>query len=312
MRKILVAIVLTVAVSACKGPSRSESDKMTSTDVNAEITIDEPVGNSEAKSMDLTLASASPPRKAGYVKFPTFPVIDDYGDQASKTGKPSVAEKKIIKEGEIRFKTADINETRKSLYASLKKLGGYVAEESENNDSESGQKEITLQTRIPSKNFDLFLSNVSENAESIDSKNISIRDVTTQFIDVTTQLANKKKLEERYLELLKKGNKISDLLEIENKLTEIRSDIESTQGQLNYLSKQVEYSSLNITFYSRQTVQDNGQSFGYKIKKALTGGWHTLSNLFFSFIEWWPIWLILAGLVYLFRRWLRKRRAANS
>jgi uncharacterized coiled-coil protein SlyX len=217
-------------------------------------------------------------------------------------------DKKIIKEGEIRFKTTDINETRKALYASLKKLGGYVAEESENNDSESGQKEITLQTRIPAKNFDVFLTNVSDNAESIDSKNIRIKDVTTQFIDVTTQLANKKKLEERYLELLKKGSKISDLLEIENKLTEIRSEIESTQGQLNYLTKQVEYSSLNVTFYSKQTVQDNGQTFGYKIKRALSGGWHTLGSLFFGFIEWW---LIVAGLAYLLKRWRKTRKATK-
>jgi hypothetical protein len=190
-------------------------------------------------------------------------------------------------------------------------LGGYVAEESENNDSESGQKEITLQTRIPAKNFDVFLTNVSDNAESIDSKNIRIKDVTTQFIDVTTQLANKKKLEERYLELLKKGSKISDLLEIENKLTEIRSEIESTQGQLNYLTKQVEYSSLNVTFYSKQTVQDNGQTFGYKIKRALSGGWHTLGSLFFGFIEWWPIWLIVAGLAYLLKRWRKTRKATK-
>jgi hypothetical protein len=64
-----------------------------------------------------------------------------------------------------------------------------------------------------------------------------------------------------------------DLLDIEEKLTEIRSDIEATQGQLNYMSKQVAYSSLNITFYTKQPEQvATGNGFGYKFKNALTSG----------------------------------------
>ncbi|MFD0751071.1 DUF4349 domain-containing protein [Mucilaginibacter calamicampi] len=291
MKKILiVAATIVFAALGCKGPGKPEVDKM----AMADIAIDESVGNSAATDppSEYELKAAAPGPK-GYSNRYSTPV-------------GVKIEKKIIKEGDIHFKTGDINETRKTLYASLKKLGGYVAEESENNDSESGQKEITLQTRIPAKNFDAFLTNVSANAESIDSKNIRIQDVTTRFIDVTTQLANKKKLEERYLELLKKGSKISDLLEIENKLTEIRSDIESTQGQLNYLSKQVEFSSLDITFYSKQTAQDNGQSFGYKIKTAVLSGWQILGSLFFGFVAWWPIWLVLLGGIVFLRRWAKR------
>jgi hypothetical protein len=299
MRKILImAVAMIIAAAGCTGPSEPQAEKAVMADANAEIRIDEPVGNS---------AMMEPPTQQELKAAPPGP--KGYSSHANNDLR---VEKKIIKEGEIRFKTGDINETRKALYESLKKLGGYVAEESENNDSESGQKEITLQTRIPAKNFNAFLINVSANAESVDSKNIRIKDVTTQFIDVTTQLTNKKKLEERYLDLLKKGSKIADLLEIENKLTEIRSEIESTQGQLNYLAKQVEYNSLNVTFYSKQTIHDNGKTFGYQIKTALTGGWQTLGNLFFGFIEWWPIWLILAAIFYVSKRWRRNRRGINN
>jgi len=306
MKRILTAALTFLILSSCgKGGTHMKGYD------NKDIVVDEPVGNSDVASVVEEKAEAP-----ATVRFPPPVVKEDMEvlDNQSRPGdaSPVNIDKKIIKEGEIHFKTEDINQTRKILYASLKKLGGYVAEESENNYSEVGQKEITLQTRIPAKNFDAFLINVSSNAETIDSKNIRIKDVTTEYIDVTTRLANKKKLEERYLELLKKGSKISDLLEIENKLTDIRSDIESTQGQLNYMMKQVAYSTIDVTFYSRQTVQDNGQTFGYKIKRALSGGWQTLGSLFFAFIEWWPIWLILAGLIYLFRRWRKKRRQQNN
>ena len=76
------------------------------------------------------------------------------------------------------------------------------------------------------------MSSISAAAGKIDSKNIKVKDVTTQFIDLTAQLANKKKLEQRYQELLKQGTKIADLLQIEDKLNEIQTDIDSTQGTI--------------------------------------------------------------------------------
>jgi hypothetical protein len=289
MKKILIIPVLLLLVgSACN----SKNESMSAVMVADSVATDE-----MAVNMEMAL-----PEPVAQTKF-VPPIVKE------ETNKNAEVDKKIIKEGEIRFRTADVAETRKAIYTSLKKLGGYAAEEQELNSSYNGEKQITIHARVPAKNFDQLLTNVSENAESIDSKNIRIKDVTTEYIDVTTRLANKKKLEERYLELLKKGSKISDLLEIENKLTDIRSDIESSQGQLNYMMKQVAYSTIDITFYSQQTAQDNGQTFGYKIKRALTGGWHTLGSLFFGFIEWWPIWLIVAGLVYLLKRWRKKRRA---
>lgn len=113
--------------------------------------------------------------------------------------------------------------------------------------------------------------------------------------------------------MLKKASKISDLLEIENKLTEIRSDIESTQGQLNYLNKQVIYSSLNITFYTKQVIQaDKPIGFGYKFKKALHKGWFFLEHLFFKIVALWPLWLLLVVAFITYRVWRRKKRLTND
>ena len=228
---------------------------------------------------------------------------------APQATKPDEVSKKIIKEGDISFETNDTKRTRNSIYTALSKLGGYIGEESETNSSDYNRKEFNLKIRVPAKNFDQFLNGVTAIAEKIDSKNIRIKDVTTEYIDITTQLANKRKLEERYLELVKKANRMADLLEIENKIAEIRTDIESTQGRLNYLVKQVDYSSLDITFYTKQiAVQDNGSTFGYRLKSALADGWIVLGGLFFGFIQVWPIWILFGIVIYLIRAWRRRRR----
>jgi hypothetical protein len=217
-------------------------------------------------------------------------------------------EKKIIKEGDIRFETSDVAQARKQIITSLKHLGGYAEDDSETTDGAQGSKEYTISIRIPAKNFDAFLGTVASTAVKIDSRNIRVKDVTTQFIDTKTRLDNKLQLEKRYLNLLNRAGKMRDLLDIEDKLTEIRSDIESTQSQLNYMSKQVAYSSLNITFYTKQAEQvAAGNGFGYKLMHSLTSGWDFLQDLFFGLLANWPLLIIIVIVLVLIRRWRRNR-----
>jgi hypothetical protein len=102
---------------------------------------------------------------------------------------------------------------------------------------------------------------------------------------------------------------MSEILQVENKLNEIRSEIESEQGQLNYMSRQVAYSTLDITFYTHAVVHaDSGYSIGYKFKKALSDGWDTLQQIFFGLIAIWPIVFIGILLIILFKIWRKRRK----
>lgn len=253
-------------------------------------------GAKEQKMLVRDLALYAPPAMNNRVRLSTA---------IPPPGSSSDISRKIIKEGEINFETKNISETRNSIYASLQKLGGYIAEEKETNDTANSRNEYVLTARIPENNFDVFLNSVSENAAKIDSKSIRARDVTTEYIDIATHLANKKKLEDRYVDLLKKGTKIADLLEIENKISQIETSVDSTQGQLNYLVKQIEYSSLDVTFYTKKANVDNSQGFGSKFINALAVGWGDLIAIFLGFISIWPLWIILIISYFPVKNWLK-------
>jgi hypothetical protein len=273
MKPILVIPFLLIALSGCKSN-------------NSPAVADE---------MAQPLAKANAPVKQYEKKAEPNPATID-------------TSKKLIKEGSISFEASDLKSTRGKILMSLKNLNGYVAEEQENNESDSNQKQIILSLRVPSKNFDLLLDSISGDAEKVDSKNVSVKDVTAQYMDIETSLNNQKLLENRYRELLKKSDKMSDILEIESKLTEIRTSIDSTQGSLNYLSKQVAYSSLEVTFYVKQTGQYEGDTIGYKFKAAIKNGWIILQNLFFGIITLWPVILLIVVLYVLIKSWRKRRR----
>ncbi|MDN3583493.1 DUF4349 domain-containing protein [Mucilaginibacter flavus] len=237
---------------------------------------------------------------------------DARADSKAPVNIPVDTAKKIVKEGEIRFESKNLKATRDKILVSLKSLGGYVGEENETNNGDNNRREYDLKIRVPSKNFDRFLDTLSSNADHIDAKNIRVKDVTTEFIDITTQLKNKQLLENRYLELLKRATKTSDLLEIEDKLESIRTDIETTQGQLNYLNSQVAFSSLDITFYNIPTAERADEQFNTKFKNAVAEGWDILKTLFFDTIMLWPVIFIGFVGVWVYRKRKRNRRVENG
>lgn len=282
--------MLLVSVASCGKHESADKLKVTNVELMAPVAAPKgmPAGNAQTDNLDKQKKSV-------------------------KQGDANEMSRKIVREGEITFETDNVKRTRNSIYNSLLNLGGYISEESQTNSGDSSRKDYNLKIRVPSKNFDQFLNGVTSAAGKIESKNIRTTDVTTQYIDYTAQVANKKKLEERYLELLNKATKMSDMLQIEDKLAEIQTDIESTQGQLNYLVKQVEYSELDITFFSKPIVQtdNNDNSFGYRFIQALSRGWDILVEVFFGMLAVWPLWIIFGSAIYILVR-IRKNKPKRN
>ncbi len=257
---------------------------------------------------------SSPKEVVTAVALEKAPVVEDLA-MAPPMGNTEKAEadtgKKVIKTGEMNFEVENLDRARKKILLSVKSLGGYVAEENQSNENGS-RTEYVLKLRIPAKNFDRLLDSVSSGARKIDVKDISVKDVTTEFIDVKARLANAKVLEDTYLGMLKKAGKISDMLEIESKVTEIRTQIDSTQGVLNYLSRQTELGSLNLVFYTQQVAQESDNSIWSRFKGSFGDGWGALQSLFFGLISIWPLTLLLLICFPMIRRWWKGRKRTET
>jgi hypothetical protein len=196
-QRLIVLLAIAVAIAACKNKSSNSFQKAKIT----EIALPAPVAMADK---EISTQKFEPPA------VETENIEEPVGNAILKQiviQKPATIEKKIIKEGDIRFETGNVIDTRKQLISSLKHLGGYAENDSETTDGALGSKEYTLNIRIPAKNFDAFLGTVSSTATKIDSRNIRIKDVTTQYIDTKTRLDNKLQLEKRYLSLLNRAGK---------------------------------------------------------------------------------------------------------
>ncbi len=217
-------------------------------------------------------------------------------------------ETKIIKNADLRFESSDLEKTYATLAINIKKTNAIIQSDAEIKTDYNVSRNLTI--RIPSKNFDAFVSELSKGVSYFDRKEISSRDVTAEYIDTDSRIASKKKLELRYLELLKKANKVQEMLEIEKQLSTIREEIEAKEGQLKYLQNQVSMSTINIEFYKNMATESGVRvSFFGKIWTAIVSGFNSAGVFLIYILEMWPFVLGLIGIIYLIRkRRLRKRQ----
>ena len=261
--KMNLLIVLLVILSACEG---GDSHRLG-------------IGSTEAEySLDAKLTSVPPTEQ---------PAQD-------------IIERKLIRNGNIEFLTADVKKTKTEIERIAKEQNGYISSENENNYGNRFQVNQTL--RIPADKFDAVLKQLEGLAEKVDNKNINTQDVTEEFIDVEARLKTKKELEVRYLDLLKQAKTVADIISIESQIANVRAEVESMEGRLKYLRNQVSFSTLTISFYQESAV---GYGFGSKFLNSLKSGWFNLVDFIFWLLRVWPFVLGITALVIW---WVRRRR----
>lgn len=276
MRNIIVLFLLVLTFSSC-----SKSD------VAAE---------------DMAVSAIKLPAKLEHANYDNANMKDKQAEPAS----PRIPQK-IIKEASLRFETNDLDETFNQIQKAIKESGASVQIDSEGKDYNSVFRNITV--RVPSQNFDSFIENVSKGVSYFERKEISAQDVTEEYIDLTSRLNTKRKLEKRYLEILQKANKISEILEIEKQLSAIREEIEAKEGQLKYLESRVSESTITIEFYKTIAEKQGVQtSYGSKILNAIKTGFFEISSFFISLISIWPFILLFLVIAYFIRKRFKRKK----
>lgn len=213
---------------------------------------------------------------------------------------------KIIKTGNLRFETQDLEKTHQKILDAVRTAKGYVQRDNTGKNYNSHYHNLTI--RIPSESFDTVIQTISDGVSYFEEKTISQRDVTEEFVDLNARLKAKRTLEKRYLELLSKAKNVKEMLEIERELSKIREEIEAREGRLQYLQSQVSESTISIYFYKVTSERGVTVSYGRKMINALKNGWNGVSEFFLGLLHTWPFIILVVFGVFIIRRWIKKRK----
>ncbi len=242
-------------------------------------------------------------------------VVEYTNEQAVPSNAPASPqlrqEQKLIKTSYLTFETKSIEETYQSIKIRIVAFEGYI--QNDNTSKEYDRINRSLLIRIPNKNFQPLVDSITNSVKSLDRRDIQLKDVTEEFVDLEARLKAKRKLEERYLQLLDKARSVKDMLEIERQISNIREEIEAKQGRLNYLQNKVSFSTIHLSFYEIiQGVKAPSQTYTNRLWRAVKGGFTGIGEFIIGVVYLWPFVLFAILIGFFIRNRIRKKETKKT
>lgn len=168
---------------------------------------------------------------------------------AGETGSTALPEnRKWVITVNMDAETEDLDGLMAGLDAEINALAGYVEDQEVYNGSSYASRRhrnANLTIRIPADRVEEFTAAVSGIANVV-STNVSRDDITLQYVDTESRVTALNTEETRLLELLAQAETMSDLLEIEARLSDVRYELESYSSRLRVYDNQVDYATIYL------------------------------------------------------------------
>ena len=292
MKRIILMAAITLLLVSCENKARI-LDSLETEAIEAAVEVSEARSSKTYEQKD----EESSQKNSG-------------SDDLQISGKSRVIEKvptQIIKNSNIQFQVRDVDASHQKISDLLKQFNAYYG--SDNKTTSNYRVDNNSVIRVPSSAFEKLMEELMKESVYTNYKNITAEDVTAEFVDIQARLKTKKEVELRYLALLKQANKITDILEVEDKLRVIREEIEATEGRLKLLKDQVGYSTITLNIYQKlDYTPEPEMGFFSNFKEAFVRGWRSMVDVFIALVRIWPfaiVWIV--GMVFVYRRFMRKK-----
>lgn len=237
-------------------------------------------------------------------------------DESQPVAAPVPTARMIIKTAELLCEVENFEAAAGRMRALAEESGGYLVS-AQTSVRDDNRKSGMLTLRVPADKFETTLAALKKLVKKVETENLSGNDVTEEFYDLTARLENKRRAEQRFLEILKTADKTSEILEVEQALVNVREEIERLEGRKRYLSDQVALSTITVRLFEPRPLITTGRdSFWGKLKRGFENGLAGFGDVLSGTITFVIAVLPLVPLFWLagwgIRKWYRSFKARQG
>jgi len=218
-RKIIILTLFILLISACSSFSSPKEEG--STDNSGAVTED-------SEGM-----------------IPSF--NNDQVDQSKNISE--TPNEKLIQNIGLEIETKQYTTTVSEIEALVRSLNGYIQNSyipRPKSENEFSNLQASLTVMIPTVSIDDFIIKAGKTSNIV-SERREVYNVTDSYRDTESRINTLKAKELRLLELLKQSGSLSDLLTIENELSNTRYEIERLESTILDFDKRIQYTQFNLT-----------------------------------------------------------------
>lgn len=230
----------------------------------------------------------------------------------SATTQPPVVERNIIWTGDLIVRVDNLDAAKQEVRSAVAGWNGYI-KSSTMNDSRSQTPRAEMVIRVPVSKFDEAMARFEKLGERV-SANSDSQDVTEEVVDIEARLRTMKAQEETYRQLLAQAKTVGQVIEVQDRLSALRGDIESLEARAAKLKELSALSTIRLTLIQRPSSEEAEAPIGWARDAwahAVNGLASALRSIatavIFAFV-WIPVWLPSSFLAFaIYRRLLKTR-----
>ncbi|MBE5852705.1 MAG: DUF4349 domain-containing protein [Lachnospiraceae bacterium] len=215
-------------------------------------------------------------------EMPTEEAIEEpaEAEKASEIKDP-LADRKLITTMDVSAETEDMDILLYNIETWVSELGGYMEQTQIWNGSAYdvySSRSAYMTIRVPAEHLSAFVNRMAEQSNIVNQSK-SVEDVTLSYVDLESRKKALLVEQERLLELLEMAESMEDILAIEDKLGEVRYELESMESQLRTYDNKINYSTihLDITEVERLTPVQEETTWD-KISNGLGESFYNVCN----------------------------------
>lgn len=242
------------------------------------------------------------------------------------SGAALTTDRKLIQTAWMELESRDYAQALAALDQMVTDCGGYIESRSEQGgslySSRYNARYASITARIPADKLEAAMGMAGELCNVV-SRSTDVADVTESYTDTEARLKTLRLQEERLLEILSKATELSDVLELESRLSDVRYQIESYEATLRSYDSRVSYSTLHITLQEvveYSIINDPPQTLGQRLSDGFKDSMRMVKNSAENALVWLVTYLplvllwavILAVVVWLVLRLVRRAQKAGK
>lgn len=168
-------------------------------------------------------------------------VVDDIGDL--------FAERMVVYTARLGLKVDDVDASLDEIKLIMAVHGGFIS--SVNTRDDRGSVAI----RVPQSRFHDAIADI-EGLGEVTTRDLQGEDVSEEYVDLGAQLTTLQHQENRLYEIMEMGVNVEEVLKVERELERVRGKIESIQGRMNYLDSRVELSTITVSLFEEEEIEE--------------------------------------------------------
>ncbi|MFI2212521.1 DUF4349 domain-containing protein [Streptomyces sp. NPDC020141] len=181
----------------------------------------------------------------------------------------------VIRTVELELEVGDAVKSLAGARRAAVDAGGHVADESTERLDE-GRMTSRAVLRVPRREYDRVLAGLAGGGKLL-SRKADAKDVTDQVVDVRSRVATQRASVARVRELMDRAEKLSDVVTLEEQLSERQAELESLLAKEASLKDRTALATITLTLTEPEAEVKEREDGAPGFADALGGGWDALA-----------------------------------